>query len=237
MTIANDVQTGIHAKHELGAAKGCSHVLGVFFGTGVAEPPSSTTNFTPALAVLPARSAPRGATSRWTGGGAEPRHHRPHRPANQPSPARRSSWQFKNWAAVLAPGSGARFIQNHLGHSRAGHQTRDNHRRNAAGAHARRCTPSRNVVNFRIRDARPRRRVSVALPTRVRRSDMAACARISATRKSAAVPNNPPPRTSISDHEIHHVREGDANDCGMRARSISSMRLSTVFDGRSRRPQ
>jgi len=35
MTIANDVQTGIHAEHELGAAKGCSHVLGVFFGTGV----------------------------------------------------------------------------------------------------------------------------------------------------------------------------------------------------------
>jgi glucokinase len=35
MTIGNDVQTGIYAEHELGAAKGCDHVLGVFFGTGV----------------------------------------------------------------------------------------------------------------------------------------------------------------------------------------------------------
>lgn len=35
MTIGNDVQTGIHGEHELGAAKDCSHVLGVFFGTGV----------------------------------------------------------------------------------------------------------------------------------------------------------------------------------------------------------
>jgi glucokinase len=35
ITIRNDVQTGIHAEHELGAARGCSHVLGVFFGTGV----------------------------------------------------------------------------------------------------------------------------------------------------------------------------------------------------------
>jgi glucokinase len=35
MTIRNDVQTGIYAEHMLGAAKGCSHVLGVFFGTGV----------------------------------------------------------------------------------------------------------------------------------------------------------------------------------------------------------
>ena len=35
MTIGNDVQTGIHGEHQLGAARGCSHVLGVFFGTGV----------------------------------------------------------------------------------------------------------------------------------------------------------------------------------------------------------
>ncbi len=35
VTIRNDVQTGIYAEHKLGAAKGCSHVLGVFFGTGV----------------------------------------------------------------------------------------------------------------------------------------------------------------------------------------------------------
>jgi glucokinase len=35
MTIRNDVQTGIYAEHMLGAAKGCSHVMGVFFGTGV----------------------------------------------------------------------------------------------------------------------------------------------------------------------------------------------------------
>lgn len=35
MTIGNDVQTGIYAEHVLGAAKGCSNVMGVFFGTGV----------------------------------------------------------------------------------------------------------------------------------------------------------------------------------------------------------
>jgi len=35
LTILNDVQSGIHAEHQLGAARGCSHVLGVFFGTGV----------------------------------------------------------------------------------------------------------------------------------------------------------------------------------------------------------
>lgn len=35
MTIGNDVQIGIYAEHELGEAKGCDHVLGVFFGTGV----------------------------------------------------------------------------------------------------------------------------------------------------------------------------------------------------------
>lgn len=34
-TILNDVQSGILAEHQLGAAKGCSHVMGVFFGTGV----------------------------------------------------------------------------------------------------------------------------------------------------------------------------------------------------------
>jgi Transcriptional regulator/sugar kinase len=35
VTLGNDVQMGLHAEHQLGAAKGCSHVLGVFFGTGV----------------------------------------------------------------------------------------------------------------------------------------------------------------------------------------------------------
>src|ERR1044071_2409072 len=35
MTIRNDVQTGIYAEHMLGAAKDCSNVMGVFFGTGV----------------------------------------------------------------------------------------------------------------------------------------------------------------------------------------------------------
>ena len=35
MTIGNDVQVGIHGEHVLGAAKGCSNVVGVFFGTGV----------------------------------------------------------------------------------------------------------------------------------------------------------------------------------------------------------
>jgi glucokinase len=35
MTIRNDVQTGIHAEHVLGAAQGCNDVMGVFFGTGV----------------------------------------------------------------------------------------------------------------------------------------------------------------------------------------------------------
>lgn len=35
MTLLNDVQSGILAEHQLGAAKGCSHVMGVFFGTGV----------------------------------------------------------------------------------------------------------------------------------------------------------------------------------------------------------
>lgn len=35
MTIGNDVQTGLHGEHKLGAAKGCSNVMGVFFGTGV----------------------------------------------------------------------------------------------------------------------------------------------------------------------------------------------------------
>jgi glucokinase len=33
--IGNDVQLGIYAEHQLGAAVGCSHVLGAFFGTGV----------------------------------------------------------------------------------------------------------------------------------------------------------------------------------------------------------
>jgi glucokinase len=35
VTLGNDVQLGLHAEHQLGAAKGCSHVLGIFFGTGV----------------------------------------------------------------------------------------------------------------------------------------------------------------------------------------------------------
>ena len=33
--MGNDVHLGLHAEHQLGAAKGCTHVLGVFFGTGV----------------------------------------------------------------------------------------------------------------------------------------------------------------------------------------------------------
>jgi glucokinase len=33
--MANDVQMGIYGEHRLGAAKGCAHLLGVFFGTGV----------------------------------------------------------------------------------------------------------------------------------------------------------------------------------------------------------
>jgi glucokinase len=35
LTIGNDVQLGVYAEHQLGAARGCRHVLGVFFGTGV----------------------------------------------------------------------------------------------------------------------------------------------------------------------------------------------------------
>jgi glucokinase len=35
VTIGNDVQTGLLGEYRLGAAKGASHVLGVFFGTGV----------------------------------------------------------------------------------------------------------------------------------------------------------------------------------------------------------
>jgi len=33
--IGNDVQLALYGEHQLGAAKGCQHVLGVFFGTGV----------------------------------------------------------------------------------------------------------------------------------------------------------------------------------------------------------
>lgn len=33
--LGNDVQLALHGEHQLGAAKGCEHVLGVFFGTGV----------------------------------------------------------------------------------------------------------------------------------------------------------------------------------------------------------
>src|SRR5437763_113313 len=35
ITMDNDVHAGLYAEHQLGAAKDCSHVLGVFFGTGV----------------------------------------------------------------------------------------------------------------------------------------------------------------------------------------------------------
>lgn len=35
IVVGNDVQLGVYAEHRLGAAVGCSHVLGVFFGTGV----------------------------------------------------------------------------------------------------------------------------------------------------------------------------------------------------------
>jgi len=35
VTIDNDVHMGLYAEHQLGAAKGCSYVLGAFFGTGV----------------------------------------------------------------------------------------------------------------------------------------------------------------------------------------------------------
>lgn len=35
IAILNDVQSGICGEHKLGAAVGCSHVMGVFFGTGV----------------------------------------------------------------------------------------------------------------------------------------------------------------------------------------------------------
>lgn len=33
--ISNDVHLGLYGEHQAGVAKGCSHVLGVFFGTGV----------------------------------------------------------------------------------------------------------------------------------------------------------------------------------------------------------
>ncbi|HYG22517.1 MAG TPA: ROK family protein [Verrucomicrobiae bacterium] len=33
--IGNDVQLGVYGEHRLGAAVGCAHVIGVFFGTGV----------------------------------------------------------------------------------------------------------------------------------------------------------------------------------------------------------
>src|SRR4051812_34217797 len=35
MMIGNDVQLALYGEHQLGVAKGCLHVLGVFFGTGV----------------------------------------------------------------------------------------------------------------------------------------------------------------------------------------------------------
>jgi len=35
VTLDNDVHMGLYAEHKLGAAKGCSYALGVFFGTGV----------------------------------------------------------------------------------------------------------------------------------------------------------------------------------------------------------
>jgi glucokinase len=36
VSLGNDVQLALYAEHRLGAARGCKHVLGVFFGTGVA---------------------------------------------------------------------------------------------------------------------------------------------------------------------------------------------------------
>jgi glucokinase len=33
--LSNDVHMGLYAEHQIGAAKGCAHALGVFFGTGV----------------------------------------------------------------------------------------------------------------------------------------------------------------------------------------------------------
>lgn len=35
VVLGNDVHLGLHAEHQLGVARGCTHVLGVFFGTGV----------------------------------------------------------------------------------------------------------------------------------------------------------------------------------------------------------
>jgi len=35
-TVGNDVQLALYGEHQLGVAQDCSHVLGVFFGTGVA---------------------------------------------------------------------------------------------------------------------------------------------------------------------------------------------------------
>jgi glucokinase len=35
VVLGNDVQLGLYGEHQLGAAKGCQHVIGVFFGTGV----------------------------------------------------------------------------------------------------------------------------------------------------------------------------------------------------------
>src|SRR5436190_15091281 len=35
VVIGNDVQLALYGEHQLGVAKGCRHVLGVFFGTGV----------------------------------------------------------------------------------------------------------------------------------------------------------------------------------------------------------
>lgn len=33
--ISNDVKTGLYGEHQLGAAKGCRHVIGIFIGTGI----------------------------------------------------------------------------------------------------------------------------------------------------------------------------------------------------------
>ncbi len=35
VVLGNDVHLGLHAEHQIGVAQGCTHVLGVFFGTGV----------------------------------------------------------------------------------------------------------------------------------------------------------------------------------------------------------
>src|ERR1700728_1016157 len=33
--LGNDVQMGLYAEHQFGAAQGCAHVIGIFIGTGI----------------------------------------------------------------------------------------------------------------------------------------------------------------------------------------------------------